>query len=70
MRVQLYTDEPYLEMKRLFKSELERQHERSEVTLEEKDGKTTFTITAQDISALRAAFNSITSILRIWEDSK
>ncbi len=53
----------------LCKQELAREHNRSKTTLENKNGHAIFTIEAQDITALRAATNTITSILTMYEKS-
>lgn len=61
------TEEPFPELEKLFRPELERQHARSTVAIAEEDGKAVFDVTAEDVTALRAAVNGITSVLRAWE---
>jgi len=70
MKCILYTEQPYEEIWQLFKTELERQHARSSITLTDEDGMAVFTINAEDIAALRAATNSITSILGVHAHGK
>jgi tRNA threonylcarbamoyladenosine modification (KEOPS) complex Pcc1 subunit len=70
MDLTLRTEEPYEELKQLFATELTRSHERSEITLENDRGNAVFTITAKDVTALRAATNTVTSVLGIWEKTK
>lgn len=53
-------------MRELFKDELKRTHERSSITI--NDGGV-FIITAKDVRALRAAMNSVTSILSVYEQT-
>jgi len=69
MEVTLKTDHPYTHMHALFASELKRTHERSTITIEDH-GNAVFHITAKDTGALRAAMNSITSILSVYEKTK
>ena len=67
---ELVTEQPYEQMQQLFKTELERKHERSSITLQDRQGKAVFNINAQDTTSLRAAMNTITSILGMYEKSK
>jgi len=64
------TDEPYAKMQQLFASELERIHERSKITLADEHGYAAFRVQANDAVALRAAINSITSVLGMHEKTK
>lgn len=64
------TDEPYTKMQQLFATELERTHERSNITLADEHGNAAFTVQANDAVALRAAINSITSVLGVHEKTK
>lgn len=61
------TAHPHDEIKALFAMELERKHERSSIALDNASGKATFTITANDTTALRAAINTVTSVLAVYE---
>jgi tRNA threonylcarbamoyladenosine modification (KEOPS) complex Pcc1 subunit len=70
MKLTLTTDEEFGKMQQLFASELARTHERSSITLTDADGKAVFHITAKDTSALRAAMNTVTSILGMYEKTK
>ena len=69
MEVTLKSDHPYAHMHALFASELKRTHERSTVTIEDQ-GNAVFHITAKDTAALRAAMNSITSVMGMYEKTK
>jgi len=64
------TDEQYEKLKQLFATELERTHERSKITLTSEDGNAVFTIQASDTTALRAATNTVTSVLGMHEKTK
>jgi|WetSurMetagenome_2_1015567.scaffolds.fasta_scaffold1575158_2 tRNA threonylcarbamoyladenosine modification (KEOPS) complex Pcc1 subunit len=70
MKLTLTTDEKFDEVKALFATELERKHERSMVTLENVGGKAIFHVEAKDTAALRAAVNTITSILGMHEKTR
>ena len=70
MKLTLQTDEEFSSVHVLFASELKRRHERSTVTLENVGGKAVFIVIAQDVSALRASLNSITSILGVFQKTK
>jgi tRNA threonylcarbamoyladenosine modification (KEOPS) complex Pcc1 subunit len=61
------TEQPYDKMRQLFAAELARTHERSTITLNNKDGRAAFDVKAKDTPALRAALNTITSVLAIHE---
>jgi len=54
-------------MRELFATELSRVHERSKTELVNNGTKAEFRITAQDVAALRAAANTITSVLAMHE---
>ncbi|MBR9700514.1 hypothetical protein GOV11_01470 [Candidatus Woesearchaeota archaeon] len=60
---------PYSEktMRSLFSTELERSYARSDISITQERRNAAFKITAQDITALRAAVNSVTSILSTYE---
>lgn len=61
------TAHPHDEIQQLFATELARTHERSSITLANERGKAAFTITASDTTALRAAINTVTSVLSVYE---
>ena len=61
------TDAPHEHVEKLFATELAREHTRSKIVLSREGNTTTFNITADDVSSLRAAVNSITSILIMYE---
>lgn len=63
----LTTDGPYAHLQKLFAAELERRHERSSITLTEEHGHAVFHISAHDTTALRAAINTVTSALGMYE---
>lgn len=63
----LSTEFDFSTIEKLFRTELARSHPRSTLELQDREGFATFTITAQDISALRAALNSVTSTLHTYE---
>lgn len=54
----------------LCKHELARTHERSKTLLENSNNCAVFTIEAKDVTALRAATNTITSILGMYEKTQ
>lgn len=58
------------EMSKLFATDIARKHKRSETTIKEADGHATFVITASDVTALRAAVNSVTSTLSMYEKTQ
>ena len=64
------TEEPFTQLDKLFKTELERKHERSSITIKENNGNAVFHITANDTTALRAAVNTVTSTLGMYEKTK
>jgi tRNA threonylcarbamoyladenosine modification (KEOPS) complex Pcc1 subunit len=70
MKLTLETQEPYEHMHVLFAAELERKHERSSIILENANDKALFRVEAQDIAALRAAVNTITSIISVHEKTR
>lgn len=57
---------PFAEIEPLLRTEIARAHERSTLGIEDSDG-TKITITANDVSALRAAINGVASILKVYE---
>ncbi len=61
------TDHAFEHVHVLCKNELARIHERSKTTITNDSGKAVFAIEAKDIAALRAAINTITSILAMYE---
>ena len=61
------TDEHHEQIQKLMAAELERKHDRSSVTLENHGGKAVFNIAANDTTALRAAVNTVTSALGMYE---
>jgi tRNA threonylcarbamoyladenosine modification (KEOPS) complex Pcc1 subunit len=63
----LKTDASFLHLQKLFATELSRKHDRSSITLEEEHGKAVFLISATDTTALRAAINTVTSVLGMYE---
>jgi tRNA threonylcarbamoyladenosine modification (KEOPS) complex Pcc1 subunit len=63
----LTTNEPFTHLQKLFATELDRKHERSSITLTEEHGKAVFSINATDTTALRAAINTVTSVLGMYE---
>lgn len=67
MKCYLTTGFAYADIERLFRTELAREHKRTSVALAEEKGMAIFTVSAQDVSSLRAALNSITSILAVYE---
>ncbi len=70
MNCRLKTDFPHSEIKKLFATELERQHARSEVKLTKSEGKAVFEIVTKDVTAMRASLNSITSILSVYDKTR
>lgn len=66
----LTTDEPFAHLEQLFASELSRQHTRSSITLTQEHGKAAFHISADDTTALRAAMNTVTSVLGMYEKTR
>jgi tRNA threonylcarbamoyladenosine modification (KEOPS) complex Pcc1 subunit len=70
MKLTLTTDEEFADMQALFASELARHHERSSIALENVGGKAVFNVEARDTAALRAAVNTITSILGMHEKTR
>jgi len=66
----LITEQPHTVLQRLFAKELERKHDRSTISLENSNEFGVFVITAQDVGALRAALNSVTSILATQEKTQ
>lgn len=67
LSAELRTDFPFQDISKLFQAELERTHKRSDVRLNESEGTAFFMITANDVPALRAALNGVTSILSVYE---
>jgi len=61
MELKLETDHQYPHMQALFAAELARKHERSTITLEDRNGKAVFRISARDTAALRQ-HETVTSI--------
>jgi tRNA threonylcarbamoyladenosine modification (KEOPS) complex Pcc1 subunit len=70
MECTLHTGEEYGQLRELFAAELGRAHDRSQITLTEQEGKAVFHVTAKDVTALRAALNTITSMLSIHMKTK
>ena len=64
------TEHPYEEIRQLFATELARKHERSTIELAQEHSKAVFNITASDVTALRAATNTVTSVLSVYEKTK
>jgi tRNA threonylcarbamoyladenosine modification (KEOPS) complex Pcc1 subunit len=61
------TDHNFEHVQALCKHELARTHERSKTTITNVGGCAVFAIEANDVTALRAAINTITSILAMYE---
>lgn len=61
------TEEHHEQIRKLMAAELERKHDRSTITLENHNGKAVFHIAANDTTALRAAINTVTSTLGMYE---
>jgi tRNA threonylcarbamoyladenosine modification (KEOPS) complex Pcc1 subunit len=70
MKLTLETKESYSDIEQLFAAELARTHARSKITVANVGGKAVFTIAADDTTALRAAFNSVSSVLGMYEKTK
>lgn len=58
------------DMERIFATEIDRQHKRSKLSIEEDDGKAVFRIDAEDPTALRATIMAITQIIKTWENTQ
>lgn len=57
----------YDEAKILFAEDLAREHDRSKTEMTNEGGVAVFRITADDTTALRAAINTVTSVLSVHE---
>lgn len=58
---------PAEDIHKLFAPEAKREHKRSTVTIKENGGNAEFHIDAQDITALRASINGVTTLLGTYE---
>jgi tRNA threonylcarbamoyladenosine modification (KEOPS) complex Pcc1 subunit len=66
VRCIIETGEPTARLRDVFATELERQHARSKVELDDSHGKAVFRIEAQDITSLRASINGVMGVLATY----